>query len=190
MIYVGVDDPYLYRGSCVLKNRAGIRDPTLLEQFEAISTATRAEEPLPTGQFSKTHFMAVHRHLFQDVYAWAGRPRRNRISKGSSMFCFPEHIHAALDLLFQWLRSKNRLRGLDAHEFARGLAHFLAELNAIHAFREGNGRTQLIFAFLISVDAGYPLNLERLDERAFLSAMIESFSGHEESLAAELASLI
>ena len=66
----------------------------------------RAEEPYPVGRLSINHFRAIHRHLFQDVYAWAGRFRTVRISKGGSMFCYPEHIRAETRRLFDQLKHR------------------------------------------------------------------------------------
>ena len=79
--YDAFTDPYCYADSFVLKNRAGLRDAAALEAFELEMTALRAEEPLPAGRFGPAHYRAVHRHLFQDVYRWAGRYRTVRTSK-------------------------------------------------------------------------------------------------------------
>lgn len=190
MIYAAVEDPYLYRGTSVLKNVHGIRDAAALQRFEAISTAARAEEPLPAGRYSVSHFLAVHRHLFQDVYRWAGRPRTIRMSKGGNPFCYPENIRSELRKLFGWLRKERYLRGLSDDQFAPRLAHFLAELNAIHAFREGNGRAQLAFAVVVAAQADHRLHLDRLDPATFLAAMIASFAGDEDALAAEIRGLL
>lgn len=127
-------------------------------------------------------YRAVHRHLFQDVYAWAGRFRTIRISKGSSMFCYPENIPTEMDRLFGALRNQDELRGLDRAAFALQSAHVLAELNAIHPFREGNGRCQLVLLALIAERAGHPLDLDRMDPGAMLAAMIRSFDGDETPL--------
>ena len=84
-------DPYCYPGTAVLKifRALVIRQP---DGFETLITAQRAEEPLPRGRLGYAHYLAIHRHLFQDVFAWAGRLRSVRIAKGGSMFCYPEHI--------------------------------------------------------------------------------------------------
>jgi cell filamentation protein len=76
------------------------------------------------------------------------------------------------------------LRNLDAKTFATKAAHFLAELNAIHAFREGNGRSQLTFFTLLADRARHPLNLDKLEPGEMLQAMIASFGGDERKLAA------
>ncbi|MGE0151250.1 MAG: Fic/DOC family protein [Reyranellaceae bacterium] len=188
--YRSIDDPYCYAGTAVLKNIPGLRTAATLAEFEAISVAQRSSEPLPRGRFSVTHYRAVHRHLFGDVYRWAGTYRRTRISKGHSMFCYPENIDREMRHLFGWLGTKRCLRDLTLDEFLVGSAFFLAELNAIHPFREGNGRTQLVFATLLSVQAGHPFHLWRLRPRKFLAAMIESFRGDQAALQTELRRLV
>ena len=70
--------------------------------------------------------------------------------------------------------------------FVTEAAHSLAELNTIHPFREGNGRIQLIFMDVLAAQAGHPLELDRLQPVVFLTAMIKSFSGNEQPLAAQL----
>ena len=92
--------------------------------------------------------------------------------------------------LFAELAEQNYYAGLEAEAFAKNAAHFLAELNAIHPFREGNGRTQLSFLTLLAEDAGHSLNLEKLDPKAILEATIESFGGSERKLAAVIKDLI
>ena len=88
-----------------------------------------------------------------------------RISKGGNLFCFPEHIEDQARKVFDDLHTANYLRNLDAQSFSAKAAHFLAELNAIHAFREGNGRSQLTFFALLADHAGYPLNLDKLEPK-------------------------
>lgn len=189
-MYAAVEDPYCYKGTTVLKNIPDIRDAAALKAFEAISTAQRADEPLPNGRLSVRHYCAIHRHLFQDIYRWAGRYRITRISKGDSTFCYPEHIRGEMRKLFRTLAARNFLRSLPRDDFAAGAAHFLAELNAIHPFRDGNGRSQLTFISLLATRAGHPPNLRRLRPRRFLAAMIKSFRGDEAPLAGELADLL
>ena len=182
-MYDSAPDPYCYPDTTVLKNRANIRDQITLDAFEDDAATQRAEEPCPTGRLSVSHYRAIHRQLFQDIYTWAGRFRSVRISKGGSMFCYPEHIAAEMRRLFAGLRTERHLAGATADEFAQKAAHFLAELNAIHPFREGNGRTQLAYLTLLAEQANHPLNLERMEPTAILNAMIASFGGDEAQLA-------
>jgi cell filamentation protein len=189
-MYDAADDPYTYENSTVLINRLDLRDQGELDDFEAEITSARANEPLPEGNLDFVHYCAIRHHLFQDVFAWAGKPRTVRISKGGSPFCFPEHIEAEATKLFSGLQAQNYLKGLPADQFSERGAHFLAELNAIHAFREGNGRTQLTFFALLADQAGKTLGLEKLDPEAMLHAMIASFDGDESGLAAIINELV
>jgi cell filamentation protein len=149
-------------------------------------TAQRADEPLPAGRLTVTHFRAIHHHLFQDVYAWAGQFRTVRLGKGGSAFCYPENIAREMRDLFQTFKNKWHLKNLSREAFATEAAMFLSTLNAIHPFREGNGRTQTTFLALVADRAGHPLDLSRLEPEAFLAAMVASFSGDERRLVQEM----
>ena len=149
-MYQAEPDPYCYPNSSVLKNKAGLTSPEALERFETAMTFARSEEPLPRGRLSVHHYCAVHHHLFQDVYTWAGNFRSVRLSKDASTFCYPEHIATEMRRLFTRLKLERHLKDRSREDFARGAAHFLAELNAIHPFRKGNGRIQLTFLNLIA----------------------------------------
>lgn len=189
-MYDAIDDPYTYENSTVLINKLDLRDQAELDAFEAEISSARAEEPLPEGVLDFTHYKAVHHHLFQDVYDWAGEVRTVRISKGGNPFCFPENIESQTTWLFDDLRTANYLQNLDAQVFSAKAAHFMAELNAIHTFREGNGRSQLTFFALLADHAGHPLNLDKLEAEEMLDAMIASFDGDEGKLAAVIKELV
>jgi cell filamentation protein len=113
-----------------------------------------------------------------------------RISKEGSAFCYPEHIEREMRKLFADLARQRHFRELDAPTLARKAAHFLAELNAVHPFREGNGRTQLSFLVALAEHAGHPLALERLDPSAMLNAAIARFRGDEGPLASLIGKLV
>lgn len=189
-MYAAENDPYCYPGTSVLQNLLGIEDAEILEEVETELTTARADEPLPGGVLDVDHFRAIHHHLFQDLYDWAGQSRTVRTSKGNSHFCFPENIDAQLDKLFAGLAAADYLIDLSAEEFAAAAAEFLATLNFIHAFREGNGRAQLSFLLLLGETAGHALNMDRLDPAAMLEAMIASFHGDEEPLAQIILELV
>ena len=104
---------------------------------------------------------------------------RRAASHCSEPFDNPEHIGPEMKRVFAWLKRENFLRGQSLSNFARNAAHFLAELNAIHPFREGNGRTQVTFLPLLADRAGHRLDLDRLDPDKTLRAMIKSFSGEK-----------
>ncbi|MDE2265576.1 MAG: Fic family protein [Alphaproteobacteria bacterium] len=131
-MYDAVADPYRYPGMTVLKNLLDIQDEEKLRAFEAALSTARADEPLPTGRFGVAHYRAVHHHLFQDIYPWAGRFRTVRIGKGQNAFCRPEQIPSEMRKLFDELWRKRRLCGLTRTAFAYEAAAFLSALNVIH----------------------------------------------------------
>ncbi|GAA0301043.1 Fic family protein [Sphingomonas oligophenolica] len=187
--YDAFDDPYAYKGTHVLKNKLGLRDTAALESFELEMSNSRATEALPDGDYDPRHYREVHRHLFQDVYRWAGKYRTVRTSKDSNPFCFPEHIPNEMNLLFEALRT-DCLPSEDASSFLASAAAFLAELNAIHPFREGNGRAQLAFMHLVGLRAGFPFDFSRAKSDTFLAAMIASYHGDLTPLVTELRALL
>jgi len=180
--YSAGPDPLCYPDSDVLINLADIRDQATLDQFEVAMFLLRAQEPWQLGAISVESYLGLHRHLFQDVYSWAGQVRTIRIGKAGNWFCYPEYIPTELARIFHWLASMNDLKGTAREDFAAPAAHLLAELNAVHPFREGNGRTQLAFLSLLADLNGVPFNADRLDPERVISAMIESFGGNESPL--------
>jgi cell filamentation protein len=188
--YDAFEDPYCYQGSFILKNRFDLRDASQLEALEVEMFAARAEELLPAGAFDPTHYCALHQHLFQDVYEWAGQYRSVRIAKKGAVFCYPEHIAEQMDLLFATLNQVPFIGGASAQIFVQSVAQFLGDLNAIHPFREGNGRTQLSFLFLLGNRAGHPLDMSCIRPEMMLSAMIGSFKGKSHPLEIEISHLL
>ena len=80
-----------------------------MANFETIATAQRAEEPLPSGRLSIRHYQAIHHHLFQDVYGWAGKFRTVRLSKDESAFCYPENIVRQMHVLLRLSEAQSSL---------------------------------------------------------------------------------
>jgi cell filamentation protein len=189
-MYRAADDPYCYPGSSILKNLANLKTQAALDEFELAFVSQRSDELFPAGRLSAAHYRKVHKHLFQDVYAWAGRYRTVRISKGSSSFCYPENIAREMAKLFETLKRQSFLRNLQPVAFAVGAASFLAELNAIHPFREGNGRSQLAFMSILADAAGYQFQHHLIDAESFLDAMISSFNGDLKPLDRQLFSVM
>lgn len=86
------DDPYCYPGSNLLRNLLGLHDRSELERAERQLIQLRIEEGTPSGNFDLNHLQAIHRHLFQDIYDWAGEIRQVEISKDGSQFQFRQFI--------------------------------------------------------------------------------------------------
>ncbi len=159
-------DPYLDLASGVLRNRLGITDPDELAGVEATLTASRiydlSRTPLP-GDYDLAHLQAFHRTVFGDVYDWAGELRTVSLGRGSTWFARPEHLVADAGELFGWLARTGHLRGLARAAFVDGLAELLSDLNALHPFRDGNGRTQRAFLAQLARDAGHPIRWAAMD---------------------------
>lgn len=138
-------DPYVYPETNVLRNLRHIRDAGQLSKFEAIATTRRTveleHEPIQ-GRFDARHLQAIHHHIFQDVYEWAGAFRTVNISKSGDPFAFCEHIVSSLDQTFAELKRELHLVNSDPDRFALRGAYYLGEINVVHPFREGNGRAQ------------------------------------------------
>lgn len=174
------NDPYVYVGTNVLRNKLGLRDFDALWSAErAITgvTAAELEEHPVEGSFDLAHLRAIHKALFDDVYEWAGIIRKKGfISKGNSLFCAAEFIVPYSDDLFEKLKAENYLRGLERDDFIKRMAFYIAEINALHPFREGNGRTQRIFANQLARQAGWNLNFRSVDPERLCDAYIASMT--------------
>jgi cell filamentation protein len=154
------DDPYV-TGDGVLTNNLGITSAAELSQAEAdLSFAALLRlsvEPLP-GDYDLAHLQGFHRHIFGTIYPWAGRLRTVDIAKAPhDVFCHWAHIESSATIIFDGLARENRLRGLPRDPFVKRLAHYYGEINALHPFREGNGRTQRAFLGQLARDAGHRL---------------------------------
>jgi cell filamentation protein len=181
------NDPYLDPATGVLKNRLDIADDATLEQTEADLVAIRSYELSQTplkGRFDLAHLQAIHRYLFGDVYEWAGQLRTIDIGKGGNQFAHHAYIASAAAPIFQQLAKENRLAGLDAAAFSDRAAHYLGELNALHPFREGNGRAQREFISHLAQANGYYVAWENVGQADLLDAAIQSFNGETSKLSA------
>lgn len=176
--YDATADPHCYPGTNVLRNKAELTNQDELDQFEQLMFLTRSEEPLPEGALCYAHYRAIHHHFFQDVYTWAGNRREIRTAKGGNWFCYPEYIDAQMDRIFRELADENHLAETSTvQDFAMRAAYYIAEINAVHPFREGNGRCQLTLLDVLMQVAGLEMIPDNIDEMQFMDAMIASFAG-------------
>jgi cell filamentation protein len=149
----------------ILLNKLGLTDPTQLEpaiaQLSYIRVIELSETPLK-GKFDIPHLRAIHRYIFQDIFPWAGDFREVTTSRTNSFgFPPPQFIIPSLETIFNALRTENHLKQLDPDRFALRAGHYLGEINAVHAFREGNGRAQREFVRTLALTAGYRLDWTR-----------------------------
>ena len=176
-VYSVASSIYCYPVSSVLKNKLDIRDPALLRKVEAdLSTARQAEifrTPV-VGRFTATHLCNIHRKLLGDVYSFAGHFRREDIAKGTTRFVTYSQIKEKLQRLLGQLQQEKWLENVPFEVFAARSAYYMAELNYIHPFREGNGRAIREFMRLLFLHNGYIVQWDAVDVEALLNAMIDS----------------
>lgn len=145
----------------ILRNKLGFTDSLPLEsaiaQLSYIRVMELNETPLP-GRFDIPHLRAIHHYIFQDIFPWAGDFREVTTSRTNSFgFPPPQFIIPSLENIFTALRAENYLKHLDADRFALRAGHYLGEINAVHAFREGNGRAQREFIRSLALTVGHRL---------------------------------
>ena len=154
------DELYCYSGSNVLKNKMGIQDKERLHETERKLTMLRIMELLDKplrGAFDLKHLQAIHAYIFQDVYVWAGE-------------------------IFGLLKAEIYMYGLEEDVFAARLAYYFSEINALHPFREGNGRSQREFIRCLALHNGYVINFVNVGKNEMLEASRESFPCEYEAM--------
>lgn len=169
-------------GTGVLRNLCGERDPVALARMEYRASTGRALEILqgrvPIRQtFDASHVRAIHHHLFQDIYAWAGTYRTVDMSKGSTDFASASGIDHRLADVHRAVTS-TRWRALGHEEFAAAAAAVFAHLNQAHPFREGNGRTSKIFMEQVTQRSRFALDFSRVDPQEWIGASVLSSPFH------------
>ncbi len=183
------DDPYLYPGTQTLRNRLGITDDkTLTEAERRLTQARGAEAARLTFPTTVDGYRALHKHLFQDLYDWAGQDRTVNISKTGSSFAAVPYLARELDKRFADVGKQNGFRGLSRDEFFDRLGDHINEINAIHPFREGNGRTMRQHAAQLAREAGHPIRIAAIDKDKWMEVSRHGFlTGDHRGMAAVLA---
>jgi len=179
-------DPYSYPGTNVLRNLPGIKDPEQLADFEYSMATLREiqqiENPI-RGDFDLKHLQAIHKELFKDVYDWAGEIRTVGISKGGSSFAPPALIEQyGNSTVFADLKKDNLLQGMEKEQLVERLSHHFSEINALHPFREGNGRATRVFITELVKQTGHSLDFDKVDPDAWIKASRASFVGQMEPI--------
>jgi cell filamentation protein len=183
-------DPYVYPASRVLRNKLGIQDAEKFDYHEREIVVFRSRQGIPIGDFDLKHLRAIHRHLFQDIFDWAGEIRTVEISKGASQFQFRQYIEIGMADVHRRLTSMDFLRGLNREEFAVKAASIMGDVNYVHPFREGNGRTQLQYFKLLCEHAGHPLDLTKIAAADWMEASIAAHRGEYDGMAGVIAAAL
>lgn len=152
----------LWPGTEILKNKWGLVEEEKLEVAERLAVSRRLVEQFPSDAHPRSYngLKAMHRHMFQDIYDWAGEERRYTTGRGPAPFARPELIESNMDELFLKLERKNHLIGLNLNDFSRDAAEAVNFINAAHPFIDGNGRVQREWLKLAGKDAGFEIDFK------------------------------
>jgi len=184
-IYDG-SEGYCYPGTDVLINKLGIKDDNALTTAEREITSLKLLmlNNMPTMKTFNFNFLCkIHKIIFEDIFEWAGLIRRGDfLSKGNSIFCRGQYIEENAKIIMDNLQKEKYLCGLDKSKFIERMAYYMGEINALHPFREGNGRTSREFFRQLSLNANYTLDFGKTEKEELLAADIEAFNGQYEKL--------
>ena len=177
------EDPYSDPVTGVLYNKLGLGAAALEAAEREITHAALIlldESPVPPS-YDLPHLREIHKRIFGDSYEWAGQVRTVAIAKGA-VFCLPQYIDSSATVIFRELHDEICLRGLRRDAFVGRLAHYLGEVNALHPFREGNGRAQRAFFGQLARDAGFMLAWQHLDPVRNVEASAAIMRGDSEPM--------
>jgi len=179
---------YYYEGTRVLINKLDIRDFDELANIEKNIVARKLAflylEPI-NGKFDKTHLLNIHKFLFESLYDFAGKIRdcdiaKNDLNGKPTIFCRPFAIEEQLNLLLNNMK-KDLLIIKDRNDLIKKISHYYCELNYIHPFREGNGRTirefireYIEFLSINNIIENSIIEYSRMDKDLFLEGTIRA----------------
>jgi cell filamentation protein len=177
---------YCYPGTNVLKNELGIRDDSILNVAEREITSLKLlmVYNMPVMKvYDLNNLCKIHKIIFEDIYEWAGQIRKGDFfSKGGSIFCRGQYIAENAHKIFENILEEKYLCGLKKVKFIERIAYYMGEVNALHPFREGNGRTCREFFRQLSLNANYILDFSQTGKDELLEADIAAFNGQYEKL--------
>ena len=176
-LYEARNSIYCYPNSDVLKNKFNIHDNKLLEKIErkiVLAKLYELRQNKQIGKFDIRHLISIHKYLFEDIYPFAGLLRTENIAKGNFSFAEWEYIESELNKLLNNLENENYLKDLEKETFIKKLSYYMAELNVLHPFREGNGRTIREFIRQLAFINGYVLDMQNIEPKNMLQACIRS----------------
>ena len=179
--YQYLDPEYKYTNkNGVLHNLANIVNERILIAFESLKVSKRVEELYenPLKIKNSSSLLDIHRYLFQEVYTWAGQVRTVNISKDGKPFFDGERFSLAFQYIDSLIVEFRKIKTNNKQEISQKLAEILDNINYLHPFREGNGRTQREFLRLLALEKGLVLNLNPPDNSSvynrYMNGTIES----------------
>ena len=161
--YKYADADYIYTDpkTGILRNLAGLTDQDALQFFESVAVAKRIQELYTNPKKIKgiETLFEIHKHLFQDIYDWAGEKRKVEIIKEGKQFFPTTHFENAFRYIDTLIFDYKKIPKKNKQQIAEKLAEILDAINYLHPFREGNGRAQREFLRLLALEKNLILNL-------------------------------
>ncbi len=177
---VSSSDANCYPNTTVLVNILGLQKQEVLDEAERVAVTLHSveiENAEYSDPFTFEFYCKLHGHLFSDIYEWAGTLRTIDLSKKGTNFYPADHLMELGTALFDRLQEYHEFCGLPKNEYARQIAEFYHDLNMLHPFREGNGRTQRLFFSLLVRRAGYQVDFSQFDKDVLMMATIYAAQG-------------
>lgn len=175
------NDIYSYPNEDILINKFDCHNKEMLAKLEAIASGyailNLQLHPIH-GKFDFNHLKKIHHAIFKDIYEWAGHPRTVDIGKGN-LFCRAQFIDSYASSVFENFYSDCNSVKKSKTDFIQILAKHYSDMNALHPFREGNGRSQREFTRELCFKCGYMLDLSRTNRDEMLNASITSFNSSD-----------
>lgn len=172
------DEKYCYPDSNVLINKFGIRnfEDLHIKEYEIAVEATVKNTFFPiNGDFDLKHLQSIHKSLFEEIYGWAGKIRTVDIAK-SNLFCRVQFLDSYAKDIFDRLKCDRFLIGMGREKAVIKLAEYIGDINALHPFREGNGRTQRQFISYLAQATGFKLDMRKTTPDKMMEASLKSFN--------------
>lgn len=168
-------DPYCYEDCEVLKNKLGIKDSTELDKAEVEFSCNAIHELLASplvGNYDFKHFCDFHAYIFKDVYEWAGEPRTVEMEKAEALLGYmsidyakPEEIRKVATVVLEEMNGRD-WKKMSLEEQSKNLSIDMAKLWKVHAFREGNTRTTIIFICQFADSKGMLIDRELFEKNS------------------------
>ena len=166
--YLDPDFTYTDPKTGLLRNLQDITDPDVLLFVESGAVTKRLQElyenPLKIKNIDG--LFEIHRYLFQDIYIWAGKKRTVEIIKDGKQFFPTSYFDNAFKYIDQLIAEFKKISKDNKILLAEKLAEILDNINYLHPFREGNGRTQREFLRVLALEKGLTLNLNPPDNKS------------------------
>lgn len=171
-MYSAINSKYTYKGTDILKNKLDIKDEELLKEYEtrivAFKIATISTLTLQMD-YTPERLKFIHKYLFEDIFYFAGEYRQENITKENFRFSQYEYIEDNIRQIFSKINI-DEMKKMTFNEFIKTLSYIMTELNVLHPFREGNGRTIRELIREICFDCGYIIDWYEINHDDILSA--------------------